>query len=533
VYLLIDNYDSFTYNVYQYLMELTSEAVEVVRSDAISLEEVEQRSPKGIIISPGPGRPENAGLSVEIVRRFTGSIPILGICLGHQAIGYAFGAEIVQAKHIVHGKAQMISHDGQGVFRSIPSPSVFTRYHSLVIKEDTIPADFEITATSDDGEIMGIRHIKHTVEGVQFHPESMASESGKRLLKNFLNYKRHAFPFSHHLEKTINGENLSKQAAGEFMEELTEGNLTPAQIAGFLTALNAKGITSEEIAGCAEVLQKKRVPVKVEHPVLDTCGTGGDGLGTFNISSMTAIAASACGAVVAKHGNRAVSSVSGSADFYRALGIAADLPPDKAAELIKKTGFGFLFAPLFHGAMRFAAQARRELGVKTLMNLLGPLVNPAAAEYQLIGVFSEKYCLPVAEAAKLLGLRRVLVVHSQDGMDEISVHAPTRLVMADENGKITDTLFRPAELGISGYTVKDLAGGSAEENAAIARDLMRNEGHDAIRIAVSLNAGAALYIYGLVESIEEGYAKATQAFKDGSILNKYEEIRRVSKELGM
>ena len=532
MYLLIDNYDSFTYNIYQYLLELTDDSVEVVRCDALSFTDIDRMGPRGIIISPGPGRPEDSGISVEVVSRYAASIPILGICLGHQAIGYAFGAEIVQAKHIVHGKAQMVFHDGRGVFRSIPSPSVFTRYHSLIIKQGTLPEEIEVTATSEDREIMGVRHREFPVEGVQFHPESMASEYGMRLLRNFLNYKREAFAFEKNLERVMSGGNLSGEEAGEFMEELTEGNLSPAQVAGYLTALTGKGITPEEIAGCARVLQRKRLPVSVSKPLLDTCGTGGDGLGTFNISSMTAIAASACGAVVAKHGNRAVSSFSGSADFYRALGIAIDLPPEQTVRLIEATGFGFLFAPIFHGAMRFAAEARRDLGIKTLMNLLGPLVNPAGAEYQLIGVFSEDLCVPMAEAAKLLGLQRVLVVHSRDGMDEISVHAPTRLVFADENGEITDYLFRPEEAGLHGYTVNDLAGGSAEENAETALRLMQGDGHEGLLQAVALNTGAALYVYGLAASIREGYAAAAGAFRDGRVLAKYEEIRRAGAELG-
>jgi len=378
---------------------------------------------------------------------------------------------------------------------------------------------------------MGIRHKEYSLEGVQFHPESMASEFGKRLLKNFLPYKRQAFPFKQQLGDIIKGRNLSREEAAEFMEELTEGNLTPSQIAGFLTAMNGKGITAEEIAGCAAVLLRKRVGLKIDKPLLDTCGTGGDGLGTFNISSMTALAAAACGAAVAKHGNKAVSSVSGSADFYQALGIVIDLPPEQTGRMIVETGFGFLFAPLFHGAMRYAAQPRRDLGIKTLMNLLGPLANPAGAEYQLIGVFSEEFCLPVAEAAKLLGLKRVMVVHSKDGMDEISVNAPTRLVLADENGAISDTVFQPSEVGISGYTLKDLAGGSPDENAAIARELMDNGGNPAIRQAVSINAGAALYTYGSVGSIGEGFSLVSEAFRDGTVRRKYEEICRVGGSL--
>ena len=281
------------------------------------------------------------------------------------------------------------------------------------------------------------------------------------------------------------------------MEELTEGNLTSAQIAAFLVAIATRGPKPEEVAGCAAVLQRKRVPVVLDRPLLDTCGTGGDGLGTFNISSLSALAAAACGATVAKHGNRAVTSTSGSADFYRVLGIAIDLPPPMTRRLIDEEGFGFLFAPIYHGAMRHAGPTRRELGVKTIMNLLGPLVNPAAAEYQLIGVYAEKLVPVVAEAAHLLGIRRAAVVHGLDGIDEISISAPTRMVVVDENGSLAESTVDPSEFGISGHRLDDLTGGSAEENVALAREVLAGKGRPAIRDAVALNAAAALAIYGL------------------------------------
>ncbi|MFW6380828.1 MAG: glutamine amidotransferase-related protein, partial [Spirochaetota bacterium] len=314
---LIDNYDSFTHNLFQYLSELTDEEIRVVRNDRVTVAQLEQLAPSRLVISPGPGRPEEAGVSVDAVKAFAGKIPILGVCLGHQAIGYAFGARIVQAKRIVHGKAEPIMIDGRGIFRSIPVPATFTRYHSLAIDFATVPDGFEVTATAEDGEIMGIRHKEHVIEGVQFHPESIASENGKRLLRNFLNYRREPFVSKAVLNGLISGSTLTREEAANFMEELTEGNLTPSQVAGFLVAIASRGPRPEEIAGCASVLQRKRTPITVDRPVLDTCGTGGDGLGTFNISSLAALAAAACGATVAKHGNRAVSSKSGSADFYR------------------------------------------------------------------------------------------------------------------------------------------------------------------------------------------------------------------------
>ncbi len=183
--LMIDNHDSFTYNLVQYLGELGAN-IEIYRNNKITIKEIEKIKPEKIVISPGPGNPQKAGISVELVKTFTGKIPILGVCLGHQSIGYAFGAEITHAKKLMHGKTSMIRHDGKTIFKNLPVPFKATRYHSLIIKKDTIPDDFIVTAESDDNEVMGIRHKKHPVEGIQFHPESILTEVGKDILKNFL-----------------------------------------------------------------------------------------------------------------------------------------------------------------------------------------------------------------------------------------------------------------------------------------------------------------------------------------------------------
>ncbi len=183
--LMIDNYDSFTYNLVQYLGELGAN-IEIYRNNKITIKEIEKIKPEKIVISPGPGNPQKAGISVELVKTFTGKIPILGVCLGHQSIGYAFGAEIIHARKLMHGKTSMIQHDGKTIFKNLPVPFKATRYHSLIIKKDTIPDDFIVTAESDDNEVMGIRHKKHPVEGIQFHPESILTEVGKDILKNFL-----------------------------------------------------------------------------------------------------------------------------------------------------------------------------------------------------------------------------------------------------------------------------------------------------------------------------------------------------------
>ena len=479
MYVIIDNYDSFTYNLFQYVSALTDEEVRVFRNDRVTVAELEALAPRGIIISPGPGRPEDAGVSVETVRHFAGSTPLLGVCLGHQAIGQAFGGTIAGARNIVHGKTDTISLDGRGLFRGVPSPSVFTRYHSLVVQRDTLPEGFEVTATSPDGEVMGIRHREWVVEGVQFHPESIASDMGMRVLANFLDYRREPFVFRPLLERVMAGAPLAMEQAAELMDEITEGRLPASQLAAILVALGVKGYTAEEIAGFAAVLARKKQPL--QRPagaatVVDTCGTGGDGLATFNISSLAALVVAGCGVAVAKHGNRGVSSPTGSADLFAALGVDTGLSPAQAAAVLQRTGFAFLFAPTYHGAMRHAAGVRAELGIKTVLNLLGPLVNPAAAEFQLIGVYDRALCEPMARAARLLGVRRVLVVHGADGLDEVSVTGPTRMVEigADDECRVSE--FDPASCGIAPASLDELKGGDAAHNAALARELLAGGG---------------------------------------------------------
>ncbi|AFG38580.1 bifunctional anthranilate synthase component II/anthranilate phosphoribosyltransferase [Spirochaeta africana] len=529
--LLLDNYDSFTHNLYQYLSEITDEPIEVIRNDAITVAGVENLAPDRIVISPGPGRPEDAGISVALIKQFAGRVPILGVCLGHQAIGYAYGGDIVQAGRIVHGKAEPMQLDGRGLFRSISSPAVFTRYHSLVIKPETLPSCLEVTAWSEDGEIMGVRHRELDIEGVQFHPESIASETGKQLLRHFLQYRREPFDPKQYLGKLTAGQDLSQHEAATFMEELTEGNLNDAQIAAFLAAIQTKGAAPEEIAGCAEVLQRKRIRLQLSGPAIDTCGTGGDGKGTFNISSLTALVASAAGARVAKHGNRAVSSRSGSAEFYTALGIKIDLKPEDARQVLEENGFAFLYAPLYHSAMRFAAPARKAMSIKTIMNLVGPLVNPAGTEYQIIGVYSEELVETMARAAQLLGVQRGAVVYGHDGQDELSVSAPSTLVRFEAGKELERIVVDPRELGLPAYKLEDIIGGKADDNADIARSVLAGKGPMAVADSVALNAGAALWIYGIAGDIAEGYRLAREVIDNGQARQKLEDTIRLTNEI--
>jgi len=243
---------------------------------------------------------------------------------------------------------------------------------------------------------------------------------------------------------------------------------------------------------------------------------------------MAALVAASCGAKIAKHGNRAVSSKSGSADFYEALGICIDVPPAKTADVIEKTGFGFLYAPVYHSAMRFAAPVRRLLGVKTIMNLVGPLSNPANARFQMIGVYDKSLMHPVAQASKMLGSTRVMVVCSHDGMDEISPCALTDVVEIDGNGTITEYTINPETFGITGCQMEDLLGGDSRENARLAREVLDGSGRKGILEAVALNAAATLYICGVTPDIGAGYARAKEAIADGRVSDLIEKVREAS-----
>lgn len=532
--LIIDNYDSFTYNIYEAIVRLSESKVKVVRNDKITLEEIKALNPEKIIISSGPGTPENykdIGVSLDAIKYFKGLIPILGICLGHEAIAYAFGAKIIKAKNIKNGSAEEIDLDGNGIFRIVGKKCTFARYNSLVVDKDTLNSDFEITAFSKDGEIMGIRHKLFDIEGLQFNPESVMSSKGDMIFKAFLNYRRKPLILKDILSNITQRKDLSKETAEMFMEDLTDGILDERETSAILTAITAKGPSAEEIAGCASVLCKKKLNIDVKGSfVTDIVGTGGDSKGSFNISSMAAIIASCAGVTIAKHGNRAVSSKSGAADFYEALGIKIDLASEKSAKMINSINFGFLFAPIYHSAMRHAAPVRRILGIKTIMNLVGPLSNPANAAFQMLGVYDKSLLKPVALASKMLGSKNVMVVSSEDGFDEVSPCALTNVVEIREDNEIKEYVINPKDFNINDCNSDDMSGGSAIENAKIALDLLNGKSNSTIKAAVCLNAACAIYISEKSKTIKEGYEKSLAAIENGDALRKLEEIIKTSKE---
>ncbi|MCR5621314.1 MAG: bifunctional anthranilate synthase component II/anthranilate phosphoribosyltransferase [Treponema sp.] len=530
----IDNKDSFTFNIVQSLERVSGNKVCVFRSEEASVEEIVAAKPSHIIVGPGPGTPAEAGISMEAIRYFAGKLPVLGICLGHQAMAAAFGAKIVGAKYIRHGIVEEIQTDGRGIFRNIGMKGSFTRYHSLVVDEATLPPDFEVSARAKDGDIMGIRHKEFVMEGVQFHPESIASEKGDALFKAFLNYSRENISHVLLLNQLIDQKkSLTREQVASFIGELTDGTMDERVAASVLTAMAARGLpTSEEMAGAAGVMLKKKTKFPLDnHGLAEIVGTGGDGKGSFNISSLSALVAASCGQAMAKHGNRAVSSKSGAADFFEALGINIMASPEKTAELIKRTGFGFLMAPVYHSAMRFAAPIRKALGIKTIFNVLGPLLNPANAEYEVLGVYTKDLLKDYAHAAKSLGAKRVMVINSEDGYDEISPCAVTHVYQIDEKGRESAYTINPADFGINDADEKELYGGNGSDNAKLAMEVLNGTGRRTIRYAVGLNAGAVLYLCGKARTLKDGYAVAVSAIDSGKTLAKLKEIQTVSGEL--
>lgn len=528
--LVIDNYDSFTYNVVQALQRLSTEEVQVIRSKEITVEEIEKLNPSHLVISPGPGTPSEAGVSISAIKYFAGKIPILGICLGHQAIGEAFGAKIVQAKKICHGVVEEMDLDGNGLFRTIGKTSSFTRYHSLVIDRSTLSDEFEITALAKDGEIMGIRHKTMLIEGVQFHPESIASQKGDEIFKSFLNYRRENLDVKSILSTIIAKKDLTEEQAYAFMENLADGTLDERITAAVLAALSVKEPAVSEIVGFAKGLLKYKKPLPVSFSNnAEIVGTGGDGKGSFNISSMSALVASSLGLIVTKHGNRAVSSKSGAADFFENLGINIMADPAKTCDLIQNTNFGFLMAPVYHSAMRHAAPVRKVLGIKTVMNIMGPLLNPASAEYEVLGVYSKDLMETYGRAAKNLGAKRVMVVASDDGYDEISPCAKTSVFQIMEDGKEYKYVIDPAKFGITDANEEELSGGDGRENAQLGLDVLNGKGRNTIKYAVALNAGALLYLSGKCKKLADGYNAAIKAMEDGTVLSHINKIVEFSK----
>ncbi|PNR98514.1 anthranilate phosphoribosyltransferase [Petrotoga olearia] len=329
--------------------------------------------------------------------------------------------------------------------------------------------------------------------------------------------------FNYYLQKVVKGENLDLDEMKQAMAMIMEGKVTHSQLSGFLVALHMKGETVEEITASAKVMKEKAIPIYIEScELMDTCGTGGDAKGTFNISTAVAFILAAAGVAVAKHGNRSVSSKSGSADVLESLGVNISLPPSSVERCLKEINIAFLFAQDFHKATKHAAVPRKELGIRTIFNVLGPLTNPANVKYQLMGIYDPNLVYPIAKVLNNLGVKRAMVVHGAGGIDEFSLSGKNKVAFLNE-GKIEKLEISPEDLGLKEFSIQEIQGGSSEENRRIILNIFNGE-MGPKRDVVVLNSAAGLYVANKVNSLEEGITYAQEIIDSKKAMAKLEEM---------
>jgi anthranilate phosphoribosyltransferase len=331
------------------------------------------------------------------------------------------------------------------------------------------------------------------------------------------------------IKKIVDRKNLTRDEAALTMDTIMRGEATPSQIAAFIVALRMKGETVDEITGCAEKMREHAINITPEQKnLVDTCGTGGDVSGTFNISTVSAFVVAGAGIPVAKHGNRSVSSKCGSADILEALGVNIEIEPKKVEESISKVGIGFIFAPKFHKAMKFAMPSRKEIGIRTVFNILGPLTNPAKAAAQVLGVFNPDLTEMLAKVLGNLGIKQAMVVHGMDGLDEISISNKTK-VSELKNGKVKTSFIKPEDFGMKKGKKEDILGGSINENLKIAFAVLKGEEKGPKRDVVLINAAAAIYVGGKAKNLKEGVKLAAKSIDSGAAYKKVEELINYTK----
>ena len=536
MFLLIDNYDSFTYNLVQYFQNLGEDPTVLFNDDPRLLELAESGDLSRVVLSPGPGQPEHAGFCLEFLQRLPKSVPVLGVCLGHQVLGLFGGAKVEVAPRIMHGMQSDIEHDNKGLFQGLPNPLRVGRYHSLVVtcpegEEEKLP--FYVTARGPLGEVMALQYKDRPWAGVQFHPESVLTQEGLRLLSNFpdalqagekkamitevLDEKQEKPAFKTVLERLALGQDLEADMAQTAFDMLMDGELSPAQTGSFLMGLRAKGETSLEL-GCAirSVLARAVAVPPLPQGCIDVVGTGGDGRSSFNCSTCTCLTLAGMGYKVAKHGNAAVSSTSGAADALSLLGIPLEKEAGRVVEQIEKTNFGFFFAPNFHPSFRFVGPARKELGIRTLFNILGPMINPARPPYLLMGVARPELVRLIADTlCTSATLERAAIAYGAGGYDEVTPMGPATIIMLDHGRQIPLTLD-PADYGIGPCTVEDVAVHSKEEAVQVLKDLLQGRGSSHMKDMVVLNTGLAIHIIDGSKSLAQCMKEARDAVESGA-----------------
>ena len=536
--LLIDNYDSFVFNVAQYLGELTDEEVRTVRNDQLTLAEIRALKPSRIVLSPGPKHPKDSGICLEILKEIT-DIPILGICLGHQAFGLVHGATVKRLEVPLHGKTSVLTvTEPQSVlFKGLPQQFSVMRYHSLYVDKDTLPQELIITALSDDGVIMALQHKAKPIHSIQFHPESFFTEYGKNILKNFLvgtqavqsvqNTQEKAKAYANEvfkaaLKKLQENQPLGDSDFKQICEILHSKQYDIVQLGALLVLISEKSLYPESLTAFVRNILAYSTTFADPRPMIDLCGTGGDGLKTINISTTVAFIVAALGVKVAKHGNRSVTSQSGSTDVLGELGIAMESNLMKQLDSLEKNGLAFFHAPFFHNLVGEVREVRQRLGIRTVFNVLGPLLHPnTKLKYQLVGLYHEPVMRLYAETLQLLGREHALVVRGNDGLDEISICDETKIV--EVKGKqILEYTIAPEMFGFKRAFHADIQGGTPTENAEILRRTLKGEERGAKADIVILNAMFALYTANVVKHPAEAKSLIEEALRSGKVWNYYQ-----------
>lgn len=509
--LFIDNVDSFTYNLVDQLRN-SKHCVTVYRNTIpadVIIEKLSQMQNPILMLSPGPGTPSEAGCMPELLKRLKAKLPIIGICLGHQAIVESYGGSIVPAGDILHGKASLIEHDEQAMFKGLPNPLPVARYHSL--KGENIPNTLTINALCNN-IVMAVRNDHDRVYGFQFHPESILTIQGVKLLEQTIEWAlnppqsesqskpeaiidKQEYNIQPIINKLYLGQTLTQNESKILFNLIIQGKIEPTVLATAVISMKVRGEKPDEIAGAAQALLENADSFDIpDYDFTDIVGTGGDGTNSINISTASAFVAAALGYKVAKHGNRGVSSKSGSSDVLSALGIKLNMPAEASRKALDELGVCFLFAQQYHSGFRHAAPVRQQLKTRTIFNVLGPLINPSRPKRILLGVYHPDLIKPIAETLKMLGYTHAYVVHGS-GMDEVAIHGETQVAEV-RNGEIRYFTLMPQDFGLKQYTLKDIEGGTPEMNRDMLIAILQGHGKPAHEAAIAANVAMLMSLFG-------------------------------------
>lgn len=496
--LLIDNYDSFVFNIKTMLNQLTNDEIAVYRNDKITLDEIKRLSPNAIILSPGPKHPKDSGICLEIFKARL-NVPVLGICLGHQALGLCFGAKIQRLKEVAHATSSQISLIAQSeLFREFPKDFSVMRYHSLEVVD--LPSELEALAYTKDKVLMAMRHKDLPYFGVQFHPESYFSEYGLKIFENFLKFKGQTSQkasekptLTGFITKLQDNQGLNTDDFAQICQIIASREYEAVQLGALLVLITEKSLDERSLSALVSNILKYSQTFNDESEMIDIVGTGGDGFKSINVSTTTAFILGALGVKVAKHGNRAISSASGSSDVLGALKIPAFDSIAKQVKVLDEQGLTFFHAPFFHSLVGEVKEVRAKLGVRTVFNVLGPLLHPnLSLKYQLMGNYHAPVHRLLIEVLRNLGRKHALVVRGNDGMDEISICDETSIYEL-KDGQIFNYTISPEQFGFKRAFHSEIVGGDAKQNAKILLDTLSGKQKGAKFDIVVLNAMFALY----------------------------------------